>query len=84
MWKENYGPGGHDGGSAAVSYADGKLYFRYQNGIMALIDCTPDGYKEISQFKIPDQSKPSWPHPVIAGGKLYLREQDRLLCYNLK
>ena len=40
--------------------------------------------KPISTFKIPDVSKPSWPHPVIAGGKLYLREQDKLLCYKLK
>lgn len=80
-WMEKHGPGD---GSAAYSYADGKLYVRYQNGIMALIDCTPDGYQEISQFKIPDQTQPSWPHPVIAGGKLYLREQDHLLCYDLK
>ncbi len=79
-WKQDRGPGT---GSAAVAYADGKLYFRYQDGTMALIDCTPDGYKELGTFKIPDVSKPSWPHPVIVGGRLYLREQDHLLCYKL-
>ncbi len=79
-WKQNRGPGR---GSAAVSYADGKLYFRYQDGTMALIDCTPDGYKPLGTFKIPDVKAPSWPHPVIVGGRLYLREQDHLLCYKL-
>ncbi len=80
-WKEDHGPGS---GSAAVTYADGKLYFRYQNGTMALIDCTPKGYKELSSFKIPDTDKPSWPHPVIAGGRLYIRDQDHLFCYKVK
>ncbi len=80
-WKENHGPGER---SAAVAYADGRLYFRYQNGIMAMLDCTPKGYKELGQFQIPGVDLPSWPHPVITGGRLYLREQDRLLCYDLK
>ena len=80
-WKESHGAGT---GSAAVTFADGKLYFRYQDGTMALIEATPDKYNLISTFKIPDVKKPSWSHPVIAGGKLYLREQDHLLCYKLK
>ncbi|HEV3417062.1 MAG TPA: polyvinylalcohol dehydrogenase, partial [Pirellulales bacterium] len=64
--------------------ADGKLYFRYQGGTMALIEATPERFNLISKFEIPDVNSPSWPHPVIAGGKLYLREQDSLLCYKLK
>lgn len=80
-WKEDHGPGT---GSAAVTYADGRLYFRYQNGTMAMLDCSPRGYKVLGEFQIPDVSEPSWPHPVITGGRLYLREQDRLLCYDLK
>jgi hypothetical protein len=51
---------------------------------MALIDATPDGYSLRGTFKIPGVTSPSWPHPVIAGGRLYLREQDALLCYNVK
>ncbi len=84
MWREGHGPEGTKG-SAAVGYADGKLYFRYDNGVMCLVDCTPDKFKEISEFKIPDQAgQPSWPHPVIVGGRLYLREQTHLFCYDLK
>jgi hypothetical protein len=52
---------------------------------MALIEATPDGYKETGRFEQPDRStKNSWPHPVIANGKLYLRDQDVLLCYDVR
>jgi hypothetical protein len=52
---------------------------------MVLADASPEAYKEISSFKIPGSGKqPSWSHPVIANGRLYLREQDRILCYNVK
>ena len=70
-------------GSAAVVYADGKLYFRYQDGIMALVDASKDGYQLDGSFKIPEVSRESWSHPVVAGGKLYLREQDNLFVYQL-
>ena len=80
-WSKGRGPGS---GSAAVVEADGHLYFRYENGLMALIEATPEEYREKGTFKIPDCNRPSWPHPVVAGGKLYLREQDALLCYSLK
>lgn len=81
VWRHNRGPGT---GSAAVAYADGDLYFRFQNGVMALIGATPDGYQEKGSFEIPGVEQPSWSHPVIVGGKLYLREQDALHCYDVK
>lgn len=71
------------GGSAAISFADGHLYFRYQNGIMVLVEATPEGYKEKGSFKIPEVKTFSWSHPVIVDGKMYLREQDHLFCYDL-
>lgn len=82
VWrKEDRGPGR---GSAAVTYADGNLYFRYDNGFMALVPANPRGYREVSSFKIPGSGASSWAHPVVVGGKLYLREQDTLWCYNVK
>lgn len=81
VWRHNRGPGT---GSAAISYADGNLYFRFQDGVMALIEATPEEYRERGQFSIPGVEQPSWSHPVIAGGKLYLREQDTLFCYDVK
>jgi outer membrane protein assembly factor BamB len=71
-------------GSAAVTAADGHLYFRYQNGRMVLIEATPGGLQVKGEFAIPGVERPSWSHPVVAGGKLYLREQDDLYVYELK
>ena len=70
-------------GSAAVSYADGHLYFRYQNGLMVLVEATPEEYREKGSFMIPDVNQFSWSHPVIAGGRLYLREQNNLFAYDI-
>ena len=71
-------------GSAAVLYADGRLYYRYQNGVVLLIEATPQGYHEKGSFTIPDVKKPSWSHLVVADGKLYVREQDTLYCYDVR
>jgi outer membrane protein assembly factor BamB len=67
-----------------VTFADGKLYFRYENGLMALIDANPKEFKVVSTFKIPEGKTPSWSHPVVAGGRLYLRDKDRLLCFDVR
>ena len=75
------GPGS---GSAAITYFDGHLIFRYENGIVALIEATPEKYNLKASFKPVFQEKESWSHPVVANGNLYLREQDRLMCYDLR
>lgn len=81
-WKPGRGAGK---GSIAIAAADGHLYLRYADGLVVLAKATPMGYEEISSFKIPGSGDlPSWSHPVILGGKLYLREQDRILCYELR
>jgi hypothetical protein len=49
-----------------------------------LIEATPAAYREKGSFTIPNVSQPSWPHPVITGGKLYLREQDTLYVYDVR
>jgi outer membrane protein assembly factor BamB len=81
-WTER-GPAGR--GSIAVTAADGCLYMRCQDGTMALVEASPEAYKVLSTFKIPGSGKrPSWSHPVIDNGKLYLREGDSILCYDIK
>jgi len=74
--------------SASVLYADGRLYFRYENGVVVLIEPSPDELKVVSSFKLPtpdQKSYPqSWPHPVIVNGKLYLRDQTVLHCYDVR
>jgi outer membrane protein assembly factor BamB len=73
------------GGNASVTFADGHLYCRSQRGTVALVVATPDGYQEHGRFEQPDRSTANaWPHPVVAHGKLYLRDQDILLCYDVR
>jgi outer membrane protein assembly factor BamB len=80
-WKKDKRTAG--GGSAAVTYADGRLYFQYDNGVVALVDPAADTYTEVSTFKIPNARPPCWSHPVILDGKLYVRNQDELWCYDI-
>jgi outer membrane protein assembly factor BamB len=69
----------------AVSCADGMLYFREErSGDMVLIEADPKSYSEKGRFAQPDRAKEmAWPHPVLAAGRLYLRDQNTLLCYDL-
>src|SRR5207247_2463353 len=75
IWKREREQGS-GGGSASVTYADGRLYFHYDNGVMALVEANPDAYKEVGSFKVPKTSGPCWAHPVVCDGRLYLREGD--------
>lgn len=81
MWPKQRGAGS---GSAAIVAADGHLYFRYENGLMALIEADPKNYKLKGTFQIATRNGKSWPHPVIFEGKLYLRDQQQLHCYSIK
>ena len=75
-------------GKGTISYADGMFYLRDESkdkGTIALIDATATGYKEHGRFELPDRSdKQQWPHMVILGGKLYIRDQGNLFCYDVK
>jgi outer membrane protein assembly factor BamB len=73
-------------GKGAIAYADGNFYLREEGkGSLALIEASPAGYTEHGRFEQPERSSQNaWPHPVIAGGKLYVRDQDLLLCYDVK
>jgi outer membrane protein assembly factor BamB len=69
----------------SVALADGRLYYRTEEGPMLLIEPSKKEYLERGRFEQPGRSdKPAWAHPVIANGKLYLRDQDSLFCYDIK
>jgi len=79
MWEER------KAGKGSLAYADGCLYYRDENGPMLLIEANPRQYVELSRFSQPERSKAkAWSHPVIANGKLHLRDQNILLCYDVK
>jgi outer membrane protein assembly factor BamB len=71
-------------GSAAVLYADGHLIFRYDRGEILLIEASPEELKIKGRFEPPMAEGPGWAHPVIHKGKLYLRHDDWLLCYDVR
>lgn len=82
VWGGNErGPGK---GSAAVTYADGNLIFRYQDGTVALIEASTSELKVKGEFMPEYQERESWSHPVVVDGMLYLREQNKVMCYDLR
>jgi outer membrane protein assembly factor BamB len=71
-------------GKGSVTYADGRLYLQGENNVVGLAEAAPAGYKEKGRFEIPDKGLPSWAHPVVSDGRLYVRNQDTLLVYDVR
>jgi outer membrane protein assembly factor BamB len=72
-------------GKCSLTYADGNLYVRAEDGAMALVEATPEEYREKGRFVPPKNNNlPAWTYPVVAAGHLFLRDQDDLLCYSLR
>lgn len=72
-------------GKCSLAFADGRLYARSEEGKVSLVEANPASCVLHGQFDQPDRSEqPSWPHPVIAGGQLYLRDQGVLLVYDIR
>jgi len=72
-------------GKGSLTCADGMLYTLSEKEDVGLVRATPEGHEVISRFKLPKGGKgPSWAHPVICGGRLYLRHGDRLYAYDVR
>jgi outer membrane protein assembly factor BamB len=71
-------------GKGSLAYADGHLYLLSENNVVGLAEASPAAYREKGRFTIPDQGWPSWAHPVISGGRLYVRDQGILTAYNIR
>jgi outer membrane protein assembly factor BamB len=71
-------------GKGSVTFADGNLYIQGEDNVIALAEATPAGYREKGRLRIPDKGLPSWAHPAISDGRLYIRNQDTLLAYDIK
>lgn len=84
MWKE---PGI---APASLCYAEGRLYLHGENGTVALIEASTEVYNELGRFSPPDQPErtnnmeKAWTYPVVANGRLYIRDHDILWCYDVK
>jgi outer membrane protein assembly factor BamB len=79
-------------GKGSLTYADSNLYLLSENNIVGLARATPEGYREKGGFRIADQEWlrimdqgwPTWAHPVVCAGKLYIRNQSVLTCYDIQ
>jgi outer membrane protein assembly factor BamB len=71
-------------GKGSVIAVDGDLYIQGENNMFALAAANPRGYNEKGRFSFVDKGLPSWAHPVVSGGRLYVRNQDALMAYNVK
>jgi len=75
---------------AASCYADGRLYLHGENGDVALVEPTPEAYREKGRFTPPEQPKRAnamekpWAYPVVANGRLYIRDGGKLWCYDIR
>jgi len=71
-------------GKGSIAYADGNLYLLSENNVVGLAEATPAGYREKGRFTIADQGLPSWSHPVVSGGRLFIRNQGTLAAYDVR
>ena len=71
-------------GKGSLVYADGHLYCFSENGVIGLVEASPSGYREKGRFTIKQGSLPTWTHPVIAGGRLYIRDQDAIYAFDVR
>ena len=79
MWK----PKAPVSGSACVLYADGHVIFRYDRGLLLLVEANPAAFRVKGSFTPPRTDSPAWSYPVIHDGRLYVRDQHLLMCYDL-
>jgi hypothetical protein len=70
-------------GKGSLAFADGHLYLFSEGGVVGLAEATPAGYREKGRFSIQQAGLPTWAHPIIAGGRLYIRDQDTVYAYNV-
>lgn len=74
-------------GAGSVFYADGRLYVHGEKGEVALVEATPEAYRELGRFAPPDQPEKgksqAWTYPVVANGRLYLRDMGVIWCYDV-
>ncbi len=78
MWKDR------SVGKGSLTYADGMLYLLGEKRLVGLAEANPKAYVEKGRFPINDRGWDSWAHPVVVGGKLYIRNQNELTCYDVK
>jgi outer membrane protein assembly factor BamB len=71
-------------GKGSLVFADDRLYLFSEQGVVGLAEASPAGYREHGRFELKTGNLPTWSHPVVANGKLFLRDQDTLYAYDVR
>jgi outer membrane protein assembly factor BamB len=71
-------------GKGSVVFADDRLYLYSENGVVGLAEANPSGYREHGRFELRAGRLPTWSHPVVSGGKLFIRDQDTIYAYDVR
>ena len=71
-------------GKGSLTFADDRLYLYSEGGIVGLAEASPTGYREHGRFELKTGRLPTWSHPVVSGGKLFLRDQDVIYAYDVR
>ena len=71
-------------GKGSVVFADDRLYLYSENGVVGLAEANPAGYREHGRFEIRTGRLPTWSHPIVSGGKLFIRDQDTIYAYDVR
>jgi outer membrane protein assembly factor BamB len=71
-------------GKGSVVFADDRLYLYSEQGVVGLAEASPTGYREHGRFQIQTGSLPTWSHPVVSNGRLFIRDQDNLMAFDVR
>jgi len=71
-------------GKGSLTFADDRLYLYSEGGVVGLAEASPGGYREHGRFELRTGRQPTWSHPVVSGGKLFLRDQDAIYAYDVR
>jgi outer membrane protein assembly factor BamB len=71
-------------GKGSLVFADERLYLFSENGVVGLAEASPTGYREHGRFELQTGRLPTWSHPIVSGGKLFLRDQDTIYAYDVR
>jgi outer membrane protein assembly factor BamB len=71
-------------GKGSVIFADDRLYLYSEQGAVGLAEANPASYREHGRFQIQAGNAPTWSHPVVSNGKLFIRDQDNIYAFDVR
>jgi outer membrane protein assembly factor BamB len=71
-------------GKGSLVFADDRLYLYSEGGVVGLAEASPAGYREHGRFQLKTGNLPTWSHPIVSGGQLFLRDQDTIYAFDVR